>query len=540
MAIRNVRKDGSGTHTTIQAAIADAVSGDTINIGEGLFEENVEVYKPNLTFVGAGKDKTSIKGISNNSYTKASCVFTSGSPVVSVPAGTSDMYVGQPIESSDTKLGLACYIIAKNASSVTVSQNAAASGTASLLHRQSEGSVVTRASGLSFSGLKVIGFDAHDANEKSAIYFRNINTSWKSTNGGGMTPSSNITVSDCEFVADGEYAILSEAIGTVGNISVSGCVISGKTFSGNVAPASASTVRQAVVFQSANLPITFTNNKVDVIVGGIRADATLNHNQAVTIDANSSVVTGNQIRARAIDASGAYVAQLNALALRMRGYSPTVSGNINKTYDGQTNYGFLILPTWAASKSFVSGDFAFKSSKVWKCIGGHTSATANAPDVAGGAAFWQDITLQADMQAQLAAVGKAYYQLNSGSNQSVTMGLASASQVASGDPVKAKMSASIVGAISSVSSDPAFSSQANWTMVSYIFKKVGSSARLVSSFRDFSAEKPMKLRSGMVAGDQFQIHKIVIAKFESDGSRTLKVVKRAQIEDASQYDFQLK
>jgi hypothetical protein len=517
-----------------------ATSGDTINIGEGTFNETVEVYKPGLSFVGAGKDKTIVKGFSNNSYTKTSCVFTLGSPVVSVPSGTSDMFVGQPIESSDTKLGNACYIIAKDASTVTVSQNAAASGTASLIHRLTEGTIMTRASNLSFSAMKVEGFDAHDANEKSAFFFRNTFASWKSTTGGSMTPSTNITVSDCEIMADGEYAILTDAIGTVGNITVTGCIISGKTFSGNVAPVSASTVRQAVVFQSANLPITFTNNKVDVIVGGIRADSTLNHNQAVTIDANSSVVTGNQIRARAINSSGEYVTQLNGLALRMRGYSPTVSNNTNKTLEGQTNYGFLILPSWAASKAFLANQYAFKSNKIWKCIQDHTSATANAPDIAGGAAYWQDVTAQADIQSQLASAGQAYYQLNSGSNQSVTVLLSSSSQVSSGDPVKAKMGASFVLAISSVSADPVFSSQSNWSMVSYIFKKVGSSARLVSSFRDFALEKSMKLRSGMVAGDQFQIHKIIIAKFESDGSRTLKVIKRSQIEDPSQYDFQLK
>lgn len=540
MATYNVRKNGSGTHTEIQAAIAQASSGDTINIGEGTFNENVEVYKPGITFVGAGKDKTIIKGFSNNSYTKASCVFTSGSPVVSVPSGTADMFVGQPIESSDTKLGLACYIVSKTASTVTVSQNAAASGSASLIHRLSEGTIMTRASNLSFSAMKVEGFDAHDANEKSGFFFRNIYTSWKSTNGGSMTPSSNITVSDCEIMADGEYAILTDAVGTVGNITVTGCVVSGKTFSGNVAPASASTVRQAVVFQGANLPITFTNNKIDVIVGGIRSDGTLNHNQAVTIDANSSVVTGNQIRARAINSSGAYVTQLNGLALRMRGYAPSVSGNVNKTFEGQTNYGFLILPTWVASKSFSAGDFVFLSNKIWKALSGHSSLAGNAPNVAGGAAYWQDVSAQANIQSQLAAKGQAYYQMNSQSNVSVTVGLAAAAQVSAGEPVKAQMGSAFVGSISAVSADPIFSNQANWSMVSYIYKKVGSSARLVSSFKIFTDEKSMKIRSGMVSGDQFQLFKIIISKVESDGSRSLKVVKRSQIEDVSQYDFQLK
>lgn len=56
-----VRKNGSGTHTTIQSAIYDAVAGDTINIEAGTFYENLEITK-NIILQGAGKDQTIIRG----------------------------------------------------------------------------------------------------------------------------------------------------------------------------------------------------------------------------------------------------------------------------------------------------------------------------------------------------------------------------------------------------------------------------------------------------------------------------------------------
>jgi hypothetical protein len=62
MSIFYVRKNGSGTHTTIQSAIYAAVNGDTIDVGEGTFYENVEMMGKNLTLQGAGKDKTIIQG----------------------------------------------------------------------------------------------------------------------------------------------------------------------------------------------------------------------------------------------------------------------------------------------------------------------------------------------------------------------------------------------------------------------------------------------------------------------------------------------
>lgn len=56
-----VKKDGLGTHTEIQSAIFDAINGDIINIGPGVFNENIELSK-SVQLVGSGKDQTTIQG----------------------------------------------------------------------------------------------------------------------------------------------------------------------------------------------------------------------------------------------------------------------------------------------------------------------------------------------------------------------------------------------------------------------------------------------------------------------------------------------
>jgi len=540
MAIHYVRKDGSGTHTTIQSAIASASSGDTINIGAGSFLENVEVFKPNISFVGAGKDQTIVRGISNNGYTKT-VTYTSGSPVVSC-ADTSNMYVGQPVESSGAQLGLACYIVSINPNvSVTVSQNATASGstTNNFIKRASEGTIQTRASGLSFEKMRIEGFDAHDANDKAALYFRNINTAWKSANGGGMSPSSNFAVSDCEIVADGEGAILLESVGTVGNGAIVGCKISGKTFSG--ANPVAGGVKQAVVIQPQNLPMDFSNNVVDVICGGMTTGGVYSGNQAVTIDANGSTVSGNKIRARAQDGSGNFIS-LSSLALRMRGNANTVSNNTNKCYGGLTNQGFLLTPSWTNmnGRSMTVGEIVWVSgNRFFKCIEQHTVVTSGGsanPPTGAGASKWQEITSAPDLAAQMLAKNYGYYVQNVNSNITATAPLVDPVQPTSADQLQVSFQKSSLLQHPSVSGTD-FGSESNWYMVSCIYKKVGSSQRLVASFKDFSGiSKKPKMKSGMGAGDQFELHKIIISKED----KTMVVLKRSQIDEASDSDFSLK
>ena len=86
-----------------------------------------------------------------------------------------------------------------------------------------------------------------------------------------------------------------------------------------------------------------------------------------------------------------------------------------------------------------------------------------------------------------------------------------------------------------VAADPVFSVEANWHMVTWVFKKAGGSRRIVATFRDFSTAKAVALKSGMASGEVYQLHKIIVAKSD----RTLLVLKRSEIADAASYDVTL-
>ena len=54
-----ISKDGSGDYTSITEALSNVTATpETIYIRNGIYEECVEVLKPNLTFIGEDVDKT--------------------------------------------------------------------------------------------------------------------------------------------------------------------------------------------------------------------------------------------------------------------------------------------------------------------------------------------------------------------------------------------------------------------------------------------------------------------------------------------------
>lgn len=110
------------------------------------------------------------------------------------------------------------------------------------------------------------------------------------------------------------------------------------------------------------------------------------------------------------------------------------------------------------------------------------------------------------------------------------------SQALAGSPILVSFDKQTLKQISKVSSSATFSVESNWKLVSFIYKKVGSSQRLVSAFRDFEDEKTMNLKSGMNSGNEFELHKVII----STPNRTLMVLKREEIDNAESFDFVLK
>jgi hypothetical protein len=121
------------------------------------------------------------------------------------------------------------------------------------------------------------------------------------------------------------------------------------------------------------------------------------------------------------------------------------------------------------------------------------------------------------------------------SNIIIAHALVEHSQGSSILPVTIQIEKNQLKAISKVSSDPIFSEEANWHLVSCIYKHVSSSRRLFTAFNDLSVSRDMKLKSGMASGDEFQLHKIII----STSDRTLLVIKRDEITNASSMDLTL-
>jgi hypothetical protein len=556
MAIFNVRKNGSGTHTDIKSAYMAASSGDTIDIGEGTFTESIEVLKQNLSFTGAGKDQTIIQGnyVAGAVSQAAGCSWTSGDNFFTYTTpSTGGVFVPFAVGMSigDTSASLATPGGFPAASQVTsidvankkvyINKTFTATQTAKTVrHYGVQATFEVRASGFSMSNLKVIdmsGSVVSGSIEYSAIFLgsRTVTPALSKYSG---SHASGFNINNCEIVADGDSAILSEGNVGVGNGTVDSCIISGKTFTGQYSPGTGNAVKSPVFFQSANLPITFTNNKLDVICGGMTNAATpiYGGNQIATIDAYGSVVTGNQFKGKAVDPSGSFF-NLASLSLRMRGGAATVSSNVIKGFNGLVTGGYLILPTYAnlAGKTIPVGEVVTVSNRYFKCTVEHLYATDKHP-VTGTSpvAHWSELT--GDIAALLIANGKANYQANSGTNITVTAGLVSASQPSVGQPVATNLDKAQLKLVPKVSGSVAFADDTSWELVSCIFKKAGSSQRIVMSFRDFSAQKLAKLKAGMAGGDNFQLHKIIISKSD----RSLLVLNRSDIAEVSDNDFALK
>lgn len=104
MAIFNVKKDGTGTHTQIQSAIYDAVNGDTVNIGAGIWNENVELFSKSIKLIGAGKDQTIIVGKLSND-TIANCSWFAGDTVITTTGSTSALVRGKSVTGTNVTTG---------------------------------------------------------------------------------------------------------------------------------------------------------------------------------------------------------------------------------------------------------------------------------------------------------------------------------------------------------------------------------------------------------------------------------------------------
>jgi hypothetical protein len=581
-----VKKSGTRTHDSIQSAIYDAQNGDIINIGEGTWNENIEMYKA-VQLVGAGKDSTFVQGqfaplvLTGGSFYQGEDIITvpstadlvrgrrvlatnftansrvseiisstqfrvspatvataiapktavsvvSGSSTITLP-NTTSLVVGMKV----TGTGVSGLITAINATTkvITLSTPNTASGSNIALTFRLARTAVQVTMPTQFTGSTIpaslqvmnVAMDGWKIKDMTITGFDNPLPNVEVAAVGICSANhSNWSIENCKIIADGDSALIT-ALGFVStNGVIQNCIFDGKTFVGaNPATGNQYSVwnvpRQLVVIQAAS-GVNFVNNQVLGTTGGLTVDGIQSFNTAVTIDSNGSVVTGNTINT--ISGYG--------FGIRVRGFYPTVENNFNVG----TSAGYYVLPNHSNGVQVSAGTMLYSSSKYWVCIQAHTSSATTQPSGASGATYWSEITLQQVNDSGSYGIGLATI----GSNSNVLEVLVTSSQTAGDSFVSFEMGKSKLKEISLVSSHPIFSNEANWYMVSYVFKHDSSSRRLVPSFSsDFTSVKNADLRANMKTGDKFELKKIIISKAD----RTFLVIKRSQISGASSFDFNL-
>lgn len=468
MATIYVKKDGSGNATTIQQGIQLAQVGDVVEIEAGTFDENVDLWK-GITLKGAGKSQTIITGLTRSAITARTFTWSLGSTTLNVAAGAdiSAYEVGRIVTASGIPAN--SRIVSKTSTTLVISAattQATTTARSVAMGLQNDATVRVRGANGVIRDIKVVGFDhPNPATEYATIYLRNT--------GLGSAAAYGWEIFNCEFVANGEYALLTDFAAGVGNLDIHDCKFSGKTFMGNN-PATGNQFsvwnvpRQLVTVQGANTGVNkFMNNEIMGVTGGLTVDGVASFNTAVTFDPANSIVSGN-----IVNGTHGY-----GYALRVRGVGSVVENNKNFSLQGNSNSGYLIGPT-----------------------------------------------------------GSQVIGLSIGSNLSIEAVLVSSSQSVAGQPVVVSVEKTQLKSLPKVTASPEFSNDSSWNLVTCVFKKTGSSKRLVSASRDLANPKSMKLRPGMVSGDEFQLHRIIISKPD----RSFLVLKREEIENAESFDFILK
>lgn len=328
MATLTVRINGSGQFTEINAAILAASPGDTIDIGPGVFSENIDLYK-GVILQGAGIAQTEIIAANEVNLAKAGCSYTLGTNVINVPAGTTGWKVGRVVTA--TGIPANTRIASVSPTSVTLTANVTSTRTnQSVSMNRIEGGIRCRASGFIIRDLKVVGYDtSNPAIEEATIYLR--------TASGIFSAASNFLIERVDLVANGEYALLSDNNAAVSNGVIRDSVISGKTFVGdNPAIGNQFSVpnvpRQLVVLNPLNVNMQFIGNSITGITGGLTIDGIPSFNTAVTIDPAGAIVEDNEVTAQSGYGYG----------LRVRGADAVVRNNVIYNYGQYTSAGFLI------------------------------------------------------------------------------------------------------------------------------------------------------------------------------------------------------
>jgi hypothetical protein len=533
MAIINVKKDGSGQATTIQQGMMLAQSGDTVQVEAGLFEENVDFYKSGITLQGAGKNLTEIRGILESNVSKNG-TFTSGSTTLSFPSGTEGFKLGRFL--SGVGLPTNARIVSISPTSVVISAvTTAAKTNQAVIMVAVPSAVVVRGANHKVKDLKITAPQALESRclaDNAAIFFR--------TTGNGEVPASGYTLEDCIIEARGESAIMTDASNFVGGGIIRRNTIQGQTFVGASAaqvPAFGTMSKSGTVLSARTIQFSDLSGITAPHAGNSQGSEITPGLRVASISGNVVTVTANIPDAVGTSRSFSFAnVQFNfpnvpRQLVVLQGVN-TASQFLNNTVKGKTGSGITYntavtvdMANAVITGNSMNGEFKFGYALRARGAGATVSNNVN-----------YSLPGKENAGYLIGPTGSQSFGYNIGTNTSITRTLVSAAQTTAGQPMSVTMSKGMIKALSKVSQHIDFSDEANWNLVSFVFKKSSSAQRLVSAFKDFDSEKSVKLKSGMVSGDQFQLHKIII----STSDRSLLVMKRSEIDDAESFDFILK
>lgn len=399
--------------------------------------------------------------------------------------------------------------------------------------------------GMVIRNLTAIGFDGSVGQEGAALGFGN-------SSGSGYL---NFLIENCRFTANGDSAVMSGGTTLSDNGVIQNCVFDGKTFTGSepadVPGFSTFTANATIVSIGAQSVIQVESTRGIVVGGSMTSSAWTNQGQVQSVSGNN--VTINKL------ISGTVGQTISFTVVNIAYSVPNVARNFvyigtnttpqNNNFKNLTFKNNLIKGQSGAVISATGNKSMFNSAVTIESFGGLVEN--NEIDGIFGAGEpntifanfaircrQEGIVVRNNVNKVSGGRGNSGFYVALGTsenNVTVDKALVSATQPIPGQSVLVEMTKDMVKALPKVAADAQFSSESSWELVTFIYKKQGSSKRLVASFRDFESQKAMKLRSGMMTGDVFELHKVIISKPD----RSLLVVKRSEIEGVSSFDFTL-